>query len=67
MSDTNTPITVQNGRLVLPHMGITLRGMMGAAINNLDKLTHTAPRHLVPVYYAGARIATLSLGQDFRE
>lgn len=66
MKTPHVPITVENGRLTLPHMGITLRAMLGAAILNKDSLTHPEPRHLVPVYYKNARVAILSLGQDFR-
>lgn len=62
---TNMPITVENGKLEIPHLGISLRAMMGAAIKNLTHLTYQTG-HLVPIYYKSTQVATVNLGKDFR-
>ena len=60
------PIEVIDGKLVAPHLGLTLRSLLGAAINNRDKLIAGSAKHRFPVYYNNARIAEISLGKDFR-
>lgn len=62
---TLEPITVEDGKLNIPHLGLSLRSIIGAAIKHHSSLTldHT---HIVPVYYKAARVATVRLGEDFR-
>ena len=60
------PITIVNGRLTIPHLGISLRAALGAAINNRDKLIAGSAKHRFPVYYNNAKVAEISLGKDFR-
>lgn len=60
------PITVVEGRLIVPHLGLTLRSIMGAAIHNRENLIAGTRKHRFPVYYNGARVAEISLGKDFR-
>lgn len=59
------PITVEDGKLNIPHLGITLRAMMGAAMQNHSSLT-LMKSNLVPIYYKSVKVATVRLGADFR-
>ena len=60
------PITVENGRLTVPHLGMSLRSIMGAAIRSREELTPGSAKHRFPVYYNNAQVAEISLGKDFR-
>ena len=60
------PIKVIDGKLTIPHLGISLRAALGAAINNRDKLISGSAKHRFPVYYNNAKVAEISLGKDFR-
>ena len=60
------PIEVIDGKLTLPHLGLSFRSALGAAINNRDKLIAGSAKHRFPVYYNNAKIAEISLGKDFR-
>lgn len=60
------PIEVIDGKLTLPHLGLSFRAALGAAINNRDKLIAGSAKHRFPVYYNNAKIAEISLGKDFR-
>lgn len=60
------PIEVIDGKLTIPHLGLSFRAALGAAINNRDKLIAGSAKHRFPVYYNNAKIAEISLGKDFR-
>ena len=60
------PITVVNGKLTLPHLGLSLRAALGAAIANRKSLIPGSAPHRFPVFYKDAQIAEISLGKDFR-
>ena len=60
------PVVVLNGRLVVPHLGLTLRSLMGAAIKNRAGLKSGSAPHRFPVFYKDAQVAEISLGKDFR-
>lgn len=60
------PIEVIDGKLTIPHLGLSFRAVLGAAINNRDKLIAGSAKHRFPVYYNNAKIAEISLGKDFR-
>ena len=60
------PIEVIDGKLTLPHLGLSFRAVLGAAINNRDKLIAGSAKHRFPVYYNNAKVAEISLGKDFR-
>ncbi len=61
-----TPITVENGKLTIPHLGLSLRSILGAAIRHRESLTPGSKPHRYPVYYKAAQVAEISLGKDFR-
>ena len=56
------PIKIQNGKLMLNHLGYTLRVLMGAAIRNAECFEN---KKAIPISYKGAIIGTISLGKDF--
>ena len=60
------PVVVLDGRLVVPHLGLTLRSLMGAAIKNKTSLKPGSAPHRFPVFYKDAQVAEISLGKDFR-
>ena len=60
------PITVEDGKLTVPHLGLTLRSVLGAAIKHRAELTPSVKPHRFPVYYKNAQVAEISLGKDFR-
>ena len=63
---THPPITVEQGRLTVPHLGLSLRAVLGAAIHNRHSLTPGTAAHRFPVYYNNAQVVEVSLGKDFR-
>ena len=60
------PVVVLDGRLVVPHLGLTLRSLMGAAIKSKASLKPGSAPHRFPVFYKDAQVAEISLGKDFR-
>lgn len=60
------PVVVSDGRLMVPHLGLTLRSLMGAAIANHKSLKPGSASHRFPVFYKDAQVAEISLGKDFR-
>ena len=60
------PVVVLNGRLVVPHLGLTLRSILGAAIKHRVDLKSGSAPHRFPVFYKDAQVAEISLGKDFR-
>lgn len=60
------PIEVIDGKLTIPHLGLSFRAALGAAIANRDKLIAGSAKHRFPVYYNNAKVAEISLGKDFR-
>lgn len=65
--DKSADITVEDGKLSVPHLGLTLRSIMGAAIKNRDKLESlTTHRCVYPIYYKQVQVCTIKLGKDFQ-
>ena len=60
------PVVVLDGRLVVPHLGLSLRAALGAAIANRKSLIPGSAPHRFPVFYKDAQVAEISLGKDFR-
>ena len=60
------PITVVNGKLTVPHLGLSFRSAMGAAITHRKSLIPGSAPHRFPVFYKDVQIAEISLGKDFR-
>lgn len=60
------PITVEDGKLTIPHLGFSFRSALGAAIANRKSLKPGSAPHRFPVYYKNAQVAEISLGKDFR-
>lgn len=60
------PIEVIDGKLTIPHLGLSFRAALGAAIANRKSLIPGSAKHRFPVYYNNAKVAEISLGKDFR-
>ena len=60
------PITIVNGKLTIPHLGLSFRAALGAAIANRKSLKPGSAPHRFPIYYKSAQVAEISLGKDFR-
>ena len=60
------PIAVVNGKLTIPHLGLSFRSAMGAAITHRKSLIPGSAPHRFPVFYKDVQIAEISLGKDFR-
>ena len=60
------PIEVIDGKLTLPHLGLSFRAALGAAIANRKSLIPGSAPHRFPVFYKDVQIAEIRLGKDFR-
>lgn len=69
MTNTETKdaqITVEDRKLNIPHLGLTLRSILGAAIANRSKIDSLSRNRAVyPVFYKGVQVCAVRLGKDF--